>query len=313
MNDSGSTIVVGYDGRDDAAAAIRAAGPLLAPARAVVACVWESFAELILHTDLSSLSGTMREAADEFDADARERAHATAAEGAALAGDAGFEPEAVEVLGKPRIWPSLLRIADERDADAIVLGGEGIGPMKAALLGSVASGVIHHSKRPVLLVPPGQGIEVNDRPLLIAYDGSEHARRAIVAAGGLMPGRDAIVRTVWTSLEGVAAVSQIGLPAGLGTGGVEALDAELQDRAQANADEGARLAEEAGLHAVSAAVRADANVCHTLLDPAWNGEVAAIVAGSRGRSVISDILLGSVSAGLVHRSPVPVLVVPAPA
>ena len=63
MPDTDATILIGYDGSDDAELAIRAAGRLLAPRRAVVAYVWDSLAELLLNTDIETLYEPMQEPA----------------------------------------------------------------------------------------------------------------------------------------------------------------------------------------------------------------------------------------------------------
>ena len=42
--------------------------------------------------------------------------------------------------------------ADELDASAIVLGSRGRSPMAATVLGSVSTGVLHRTRRPVLVV-----------------------------------------------------------------------------------------------------------------------------------------------------------------
>ena len=68
MNDGG-TILIGFDGSEEAEGAIRSAGQLLAPRRAVVAHVWDSLAALLLHTDLDHLTGAMQAAADELDSE----------------------------------------------------------------------------------------------------------------------------------------------------------------------------------------------------------------------------------------------------
>jgi nucleotide-binding universal stress UspA family protein len=304
------TVLIGFDGSEGATQAIRRTGPLLAPRPATVACVWQSFAQLVLHEDVDGLTGMMSEAAAEFDAEALESAERIAADGVAIATEVGFQATPLAARGKPKAWPTLLALADQQDAAAIVVGGRGVGALKAAIIGSVASGVLRHSARPVLVVPPDQGLGVPTGPIVVAYDGSEHAKRAIAAAGRLMPGRAALVRTVWTSFAGVAAASHVAIPAGVGAVGSERIDSELSERADATAEAGAELAREAGLDAVGESVRADVNVSHTLLEATRTEGVAAIVAGSRGRSVIKDVLLGSVSGGLVQRSPVPVLVVP---
>ena len=65
---------------------------------------------------------------------------------------AGFTatPVIAEALGP--VWQAIVRVADERDAAAIVLGSRGLSGVKAALLGSVSSGVVQHATRPVLVV-----------------------------------------------------------------------------------------------------------------------------------------------------------------
>ena len=73
MQDSSGTILIGYDGSEDAENAIRCAAHLLAPRRAIVAYVWDSLAELLLHTEIDQLTGSMKEAAEELDS--RGRSH----------------------------------------------------------------------------------------------------------------------------------------------------------------------------------------------------------------------------------------------
>ncbi|MDX2424326.1 MAG: universal stress protein, partial [Amphritea sp.] len=50
-------------------------------------------------------------------------------------------------------WRTILRVADEIDADVIVMGTRTHSAMGQFLMGSTANKVMHHSKRPVLIVP----------------------------------------------------------------------------------------------------------------------------------------------------------------
>jgi nucleotide-binding universal stress UspA family protein len=48
--------------------------------------------------------------------------------------------------------PEIVAIAEAREADLIVLGSRGRGPLTSAVLGSVSRGVLAHTKTPVLVV-----------------------------------------------------------------------------------------------------------------------------------------------------------------
>jgi nucleotide-binding universal stress UspA family protein len=52
--------------------------------------------------------------------------------------------------------------ADEVGADLIVVGTHGRGNVTAALMGSVARGLCHESRRPVLVVPPAHSAEASN-------------------------------------------------------------------------------------------------------------------------------------------------------
>ncbi|MBN1529398.1 MAG: universal stress protein [Thermoleophilaceae bacterium] len=311
MTDQGDRgpVLIGFDGLDDAEAAIRGAGALLAPRPAIVAHVWESLATLLLRADTDSLTGTMKEASAEFDAGEAVRAEEVTTTGVRLATEAGFDARGVVARGKPKAWPTLIALADEHDAAAIVVGSEGLGTVKSALLGSVSSGLVHHSRRPVLIVPrdaaePGAG------PVILAYDGSDESRRGIEAAAGLFAAREAIVSTVWVPYETVASMGDIGMPAAVAVAGAREIDSELAEKAAQTAEEGAAIAREAGMDASAEPLRELGNTSGTLIDSAREHEAAAIVVGSHGRGTMGVALLGSVAMGLVHHCPVPLLVVP---
>jgi nucleotide-binding universal stress UspA family protein len=61
-----------------------------------------------------------------------------------------YETELLE--GSPA--KAVLDLARSRDVDLIVVGSRGLGAVKAALLGSVSSEIVHHADRPVLVARP---------------------------------------------------------------------------------------------------------------------------------------------------------------
>ncbi len=52
------------------------------------------------------------------------------------------------------VWETILTVADERDAEAIVVGRRGVSRLESVLMGSVSNGLVQHSSRPVLVMPP---------------------------------------------------------------------------------------------------------------------------------------------------------------
>lgn len=67
---------------------------------------------------------------------------------------------AMEVeLVQDRPVESLIRVAEARGAEAIVVGHGGRGPLRAALLGSITYEIVHRSTVPVLVVPESEDEE----------------------------------------------------------------------------------------------------------------------------------------------------------
>jgi nucleotide-binding universal stress UspA family protein len=145
-------VLIAYDGSDNAKTAIERAGAVLRHRPAVVATAWTTF-EGAAPAALLALPGNMvREGAQSLDEANRETAEELAAEGAELARAAGFdaEPRAVRCTGP--FFAGLIEAAEELDANTIVAGSRGRSALRAAVLGSVSTGLLHHTSRPVLVV-----------------------------------------------------------------------------------------------------------------------------------------------------------------
>jgi nucleotide-binding universal stress UspA family protein len=143
-------------------------------------------------------------------------------------------------------------------------------------------------------------------PILICYDGSDDARRAIEVAATLLSPRHAIVvdiGPILTAAESVAAVGSI-VPG-------RAFEDLNKDDALKRAHDGAELAEKAGF---SADARADLSptTWQGIVDVADEVDAAVIVIGSRGLNGVQELVEGSVSHGVAEHAGRPVLVVPPP-
>lgn len=144
-------ILVATDGSVPALAAERAAVELAAATGDTVlfVTVWRE-----LHGDFGLPLRTL--IPDVVDIE-RNWASETVEAAAARAQEAGVEAEVETRHGRPA--EEICAAAREREARMIVVGSSGWGAVTAALLGSVSAEVLHHSRRPVLVVGAAEGRE----------------------------------------------------------------------------------------------------------------------------------------------------------
>ena len=69
-----------------------------------------------------------------------------------IAQEAGLRAEPVAVEAAGPVWKTIVEIADRDDAATIVMGSRGLTGLRAMLLGSVSSAVVHHADRPTLII-----------------------------------------------------------------------------------------------------------------------------------------------------------------
>ncbi len=148
-------------------------------------------------------------------------------------------------------------------------------------------------------------------PVLLCFDGSEDAVRAIARAGELLGARPAVVLTVWEPVSvwepydpGAvlsAAVAKLG-ERELG------LDEIAREVAEEKLQRGLEVATAAGF--TPTARLFEGKPWRGICEVAGELEPAAIVLGARGLSRVQSALLGGVSAAVVVHARHPVLVIP---
>ena len=152
----------------------------------------------------------------------------------------------------------------------------------------------------------------DDRPTLIAFDGSAAARQAVAAAASLLKPRATLVLTVWeAALASTAVGSQpdVAMTPAVDPSTVLAFEDALSGHAERVANEGAELARSLGLNAEPLAIAEVRDISRTIVEVARDYTAATIVVGSRGLTGLRARFEGSTSKGVVKHAPCPVIVV----
>jgi len=150
--------------------------------------------------------------------------------------------------------------------------------------------------------------------ILICYDGSADAQAAVDQAGLLMPGSEATVLVIWETIRetmtrhGSLGMGMIGVTGDDGAG-----DAAIRQAAVDTAADGVQRAAAAGLVAQPRIVDRHDDIAVAILAVAGDVDADVIVLGTRGRSGLKSLMLGSVSHAVLHHADRPVLVIPSPA
>jgi nucleotide-binding universal stress UspA family protein len=302
-------ILIAYDRSPAAKAAIATAGALFAPAEAIVVNVRDpelhdvpgAMARVRLPDDVvqTGLAEIERRAAD--------RAQRAVDGGMAAARDAGLEPVSVIRQGV-RPWRDIERVAAEQQVDLVVCGTNGHSPIGQVFLGSTASTLLQHSPAPVLVVPAA--FDTPSGPVVIGYDRSASARRALRFAAMHLRNRRAVVACVWRSPVRHSIDLELlrCLPSETVHDFIADFDAAYASEAEETAREGAEEAGALGMPAEPRTIESAATPWRALIQLAAEEHSTLIVTGSDRGPVTAA--LGSVSSGLVHHAMAAILLVP---
>ncbi|TDC55762.1 universal stress protein [Actinomadura sp. KC345] len=147
------TILVAYDGSDDARAAVEYTARHVKPEPTVIMTVWEPLLTQISWLPLAAVVSVTDGEDAEFEE--QKQAERLAQQGADIARDAGLTEVAIRAeRGGGPVWAAIVDVADELDASLVVTGSRGLAGARSMILGSVSTRVLHHVRRPSLIVPP---------------------------------------------------------------------------------------------------------------------------------------------------------------
>lgn len=142
----------------------------------------------------------------------------------------------------------------------------------------------------------------SDGTLLIAYDGSDHAKAAIEQAGReLLTPRRAVVLTIQPPLDSAAlfGVSHATIP--------DDILVSVAEQATRIAAEGTELADRAGFDA-EPLVKRGSPAWRQIIDAADEVGAAILAIGSHGRTGLDRVMMGSVANAVIQHSNLPVFI-----
>jgi nucleotide-binding universal stress UspA family protein len=282
-------LIVGYDGSDTAATAVRwAAGE--AALRRLPVRVLSSYAFRPMYDPSGMASAYVTpEEVEQIKVACVSRA-------AAIITEVGAEHPDVSFVNEATINDAASALVEAAQPDdLIVVGNSGAGAVKSFLLGSVVSAVLHESHCPVVVVPGRLRDETSW--IVVGVDGSAEADAAVLWAADEADRRGARLLVVHAWDYPYPVVSAEGFTSGHDTARIDA--ALVVERAV----EAAR--ERCGVDVDSRVV--EGHAVQALLDA---GDAAdLVVVGSRGRGGFRSMLFGSVARGVCTHATTPTVVI----
>jgi nucleotide-binding universal stress UspA family protein len=155
-------LVVGYDGSELAKDALRRTAELFPGSPTVVVTVWEPGlpATLASGVGLDAAGGVPLPPDPELvaEVDEAEEHHAVvlARAGAELARSLGLDAEPHSIPDELDVADTIVDVAAERDAAAVVIGSHGASGLRSRLLGSTSRRLLARCTRPVVVVRSAQ-------------------------------------------------------------------------------------------------------------------------------------------------------------
>jgi nucleotide-binding universal stress UspA family protein len=194
-------------------------------------------------------------------------------------------------LEEGEFFKKIIDIAEEEKSDLIVIGRRGITRLERALMGSVTAKVIGHSQRNVLVVPRDSIIKWEN--IVVTTDGSKYSEAAAKEAVALTKfwGEKCVLHAIAVTRKSAT-----------------------EDRIQISNN----ALREIQLNAKKENIKVDTllvkgkpheSIHETIVEYAKEKNADIIVMGSRGRTGIQRLLIGSVTERVIGHTTCPVMVV----
>jgi len=149
-------VIIGFDGMPASVGAVRESAALLGPRNALVVVVWEAGRSFELATrpdralEAPIVTLDLRTAFEAEEA-AYEGAQRMAEQGAALAREAGLKADGLAVADDMTVADTLIRVAREHDAPAVVVGDHQHRRLGKVVQGSTLTGLLRGTPCPVVV------------------------------------------------------------------------------------------------------------------------------------------------------------------
>lgn len=170
MNAPDGPVVIAFDGSPAARAAVAAAARLLKPRRAIVVTVWDAglgYATAGSPPDVGMMPGVDPATVLDVDRALQEQAERVSSDGAKLARSLDLDAEPMVLVDAGGVAQTILDLAEEHQAAAIVVGSRGLSGLRARLEGSTSKTVSKRAACPVIVVhdfDEGEDAAAHDEP-----------------------------------------------------------------------------------------------------------------------------------------------------
>ncbi len=214
------------------------------------------------------------------------------AEAQEIAKEEGATIKTILEEGEP--FKKIIDVAEEEESDLIIIGRRGITRLERALMGGVTAKVIGHFKGRILVIPRDSSIGWKNT--LVTTDGSKYSDAAVDEAINYAKSYGGALKIA--SVVEVTEEFQAHAPG---------LIEKMIDKAKKNLEDAKNKAQQAGIDAETFVREGESY--KIIGDLAKQLHADTIVLGSHGRTGLTRIFMGSVTARVIGHTSCPVMVV----